>query len=198
MKESKYLHMLQELSKKPVFSSKEGKEAGIPPRMLAHFCSKGLIERVSRGIYKVKDIQLKEEFEWEDLTLTVMGIPTGVVCLISALCVYDLTDEIMREFWIAVPHTTTAPHRSNTRIIRMRNMTLGQTTKEIAGQKVKIFDRERTIVDAFRYLDKEIAVKALQAYLKSSKEVRPDLKKLKKYAKAFKVNLTPYIIAFTT
>jgi len=198
MTKSKYLHKLKELSKKPVFSSKEGREVGIPARMLAYFCSKGLVERVNRGIYKVKNIQLEEDFEWEDLTLTAMGISNGVICLISALCFYDLTDEIMREYWIAVPHTTTAPQRSNTRIIRMRNITLGQTEVKMAGQEVKIFDRERTIIDAFRYLDKEIAVKALQAYLKSDKKFRPDLKKLKKYAKVLKINLTPYIIAFTT
>jgi hypothetical protein len=75
----------------------------------------------------------------------------------------------------------------------MRNTTLGQTTAQIGNYSLKIFDLERTVVDAFRYLDKEIALKTLQGYLKTT---RPDIKKLMKYAKAFRVNLTPYIQAF--
>lgn len=165
--------------------------------MLAYFCSKGQIERVSRGIYRVKHVDFDRDFEWEDLILTALSIPNGVICLISALCYYGLTDEIMREFWIAVPHSTTSPTRENAHIIRMRNTSLGKTTIKIGNQKLKIFDRERTVVDAFRYLDKEIALKALQAYLKTSKEIKPDIDNLLRYAKNLRVNITPYISAFT-
>lgn len=197
MKQSKYFILFQILSKKTIFTAKEGRSAGIPSRMLSYFCSKGWIERVGRGIYKIKEIGFDQNFEWEDLALTAMSIPNGTICLISALCYYDLTDEIMREFWIAVPHSTTSPERKNAHIVRMRNITLGQTIVKIGNNDLKIFDRERTIVDAFRYLDKEIALKALQGYLKTIKEVKPDIKKLIKYAKLLRVDLTPYILAFT-
>ena len=197
MIKSRYIAAFQTLSKKPVFSSTEGKEAGIPSRMLAYFCSKGQIERVGRGIYRVKDVDFDRDFEWEDLALTALSIPNGIICLISALCYYELTDEIMREFWIAVPHSTTSPNRANTHIVRMRNISFGQTTTKIGSQKLKIFDRERTIVDSFRYLDKETSLKALQAYLKTSKDRKPDIDKLIRYAKKLRVNLTPYISAFT-
>jgi len=197
MIESKYLTAFQTLAKRAVFSSADGKRAGIPPRMLAYFSEKGQIERVSRGIYKIKNMDFDQDFEWEDLAITALSIPSGVICLISALCYYGLTDEIMREFWIAVPHSTTSPVRENAHIVRMRNISLGQTTIKIGGQTLKIFDRERTIIDAFRYLDKEIALKALQAYLKTSKNKKPDIDKLLKFAKKLRVDLTPYISAFT-
>jgi len=73
------------------------------------------------------------------------------------LALYELTDEMPREHWIAVPHSTTAPKRAGTRIVRMREMTIGKTTYTIGQETVVIFDRERTIIDAFRYLSKEIA-----------------------------------------
>ena len=165
--------------------------------MLAYFCSKGQIERVSRGIYRVKQVDFDRDFEWEDLALTALSIPNGVICLISALCYYGLTDEIMREFWIAVPHSTTSPSRTNAHIVRMRNISFGQITIKIGSQKLKIFDRERTVVDSFRYLDKETALKALQAYLKTSKDRKPDIEKILRYAKKLRVDLTPYIAAFT-
>ncbi len=194
---SKYSASLKALSKKAVFSSAEGRKAGIPPRMLAYFYAKGQIERVSRGMYKIKNIDFDSEFEWEDLAVTALSIPNGVICLISALCYYGLTNEIMREFWIAIPHATTSPARENAHIIRMRNLSFGQSTIKIGSQKLKIFDRERTVVDAFRYLDKETALKALQAYLKISKDRKPDIDKLLRYAKKLRVDLTPYISAFT-
>lgn len=194
---SKYSEVFRALAKKEVFSSAEGRKAGIPPRMLAYFCEKGQIVKVRRGMYKIKDLDFDSEFEWEDLAITALSIPNGVICLISALCYYGLTDEIMREFWIAVPHATTSPSRKNTRIIRMRNISLGKTSVKIGSRKIKIFDRERTVVDAFRYLDKELALKVLQTYLKSDKETKPDIDKLLRYAKRLRVILTPYISAFT-
>lgn len=197
MRKSKYLTAFQKLSKKSVFTAAEGRLAGIPSRMLSYLCSKGQIERVQRGIYKIKGRAFDADFEWEDFVLTVLSIPKGIICLISALYYYDLTDEMMREFWIAVPHSTSSPDRENVRIVRMRNTLLGQTIIKIGNQDLKIFDRERTIVDAFRYLDKEIALKALQAYLKTTKETKPDIKKLMQYAKILRVDLTPYIMAFT-
>lgn len=194
---SKYAASFHALSKKAVFSSEEGREAGIPPRMLAYFCAKDQIERIGRGMYKIKNLDFGADFEWEDLALTALSIPQGVICLISALCYYGLTDEIMREFWIAVPHSTTSPTRENAHIVRMRNISFGQTTTKIGNQKIKIFDCERTVIDAFRYLDKENALKALQAYLKTNKGIKPDIDKLLRYAKKLRVDLTAYISAFT-
>lgn len=197
MSKSKYSEAFRALSQKEVFSSAEGRDAGIPSRMLAYFCEKGKIEKISRGMYKIKNLDFGSAFEWEDLAVTALSIPNGVICLISALCYYGLTDDIMREFWIAIPHATTSPIRENARIIRMRNTSYGQTTVEIGNRKIRIFDQERTVVDAFRYLDKETALKALQTYLKVSPRRKPDINKLLKYAKKLRVDLTHYIAAFT-
>jgi len=198
MRASKYHTFLHSLLKKPIFSASEAREQGIPPRMLAYFCQKGVIERVSRGLYRVVDASSGISPDLEELILTASSIPHGVICLISALCYYNLTDQIMREYWIAIPNADKSPKRPHIRVVRMRNMTLGLTIVRTGKYKVKIFDRERTIVDSFRYLGHEIAVKALQAYLKSSIGQKPDLPKLSKYAKALRTNLTPYIMALTT
>ncbi|MBM3191384.1 MAG: hypothetical protein FJZ63_01855, partial [Chlamydiae bacterium] len=185
------------LAKKAVFTTKEAHEAGVPPRMLAHFCKRGLIERISRGFYKGGIAEIDIDFRWEDLALVAMSIPNGVICLISALCYYGLTDQIMREFWIAVPHALKSPKRPKTHIIRMRNIELGQTEISVGEDRLKIFDRERTVVDAFRHLSHEIALKALQEYLKQ-RDPKPNLDKLLKYAKKLRVNIYPYVMALTT
>jgi predicted transcriptional regulator of viral defense system len=194
---SKYNTEIQELIKRSVFSAKEAREAGIPSRMLAHFCKKGIIERMSRGVYKATSVELDIEFRWEDLALVAKSIPEGVICLISALCYYDLTDQIMREFWIAIPHAAKSPKRPKTHIVRMRNIELGKTEIILGSMCLKIFDKERTVVDSFRYLTKEIAIKALQAYLHKTDSSKPDLNKLLKYAKILRVDIRPFVMALT-
>jgi predicted transcriptional regulator of viral defense system len=198
MRESKYRTFLQPLLKRPLFTAREAGEQHIPSRMLAYFCKKGMIERVSRGLYRVTDASSGISLDFEELVLTASSIQHGVICLISALSYYNLTDQIMREYWIAVPNKEKSPKRPHIRVVRMRNMTLGLTTTKIGKYEVKIFDRERTVVDSFRYLSQEIAIKALQAYLKISFDQKPDLQKLSKYAKALRTNITPYILALTT
>lgn len=198
MKSSKYVTILRALIKQPIFGAKEARSAGIPSRMLSYFCQKGVIERVGRGIYKGVQTNLDIDFEWEDLASVAMSIPNGVICLISALCYYHLTDQIMREFWIAVPHTSKSPKREKTRIVRMRNINLGQTKILIGNCHLKIFDRERTIVDSFRYLSREVAIKALRAYLRQNDPDKPNLNKLIKYAKSLRVDIHPFIMALTT
>ena len=80
----------------------------------------------------------------------------------------------------------------------MRNMALGQTKVKIGKYLVKIFDRERTVIDAFRYLSHEVAIKALQQYLRMSRDPKPDMQKLSKYATLLKVSIAPYVMALTT
>ena len=63
---------------------------------------------------------------------------------------------------------------------------------------VRMFNQERTIVDSFRLLSKEVAIKALKRYLVAKETHRPDLGKLHHYAKQLRTNIIPYIEAFTT
>ncbi len=198
MGRSKYQAALTVLSKKPYFKTSEARTMGIPARMLVYFCDQGILERMGRGIYRIVNEETGLALDLEGLVLTTMSIPNGVVCLISALHFYELTDQIMREYWIAIPNVDKSPKRPHTRIIRMRNITLGQTQIKIGKYELRIFDRERTVVDSFRYLDYEIGIKALQEYLKSGKNNKPDLDKLVKYAKLLRVKITPYILALTT
>lgn len=198
MRKSKYNSILSLLLKKPLFKAEDARILGIPSRMLAYYCQRGVIERVSRGLYRVIDASSGIDLDFEELVLIASSIPHGVICLISALCYYNFTDQIMREYWIAVPNEDKSPKRPHTRIVRMRNMVLGKTTVKIGKYNVQIFDRERTVVDAFRHLSHEVAIKALQAYLKPSIDHKPDLQKLSKYAKTLRTNITPYIMAMTT
>ncbi|HUD02124.1 MAG TPA: type IV toxin-antitoxin system AbiEi family antitoxin domain-containing protein [Rhabdochlamydiaceae bacterium] len=189
---------MKRLLKKPLFTAKEASKAGLSRRMLAYYCTRGIFHRIGRGVYRASDFDSQAPVDLEDLALTASSISKGVVCLISALFFYDLTDQMMREYWIAIPNKNRAVKRAHVRIIRMRNITLGQTEVNIGEYKVRIFDRERTIIDAFRYLSIEIAIKALKAYFSHARLYKPDLRKLERYARVFKIDISPYILSFTT
>lgn len=198
MRTSKYEKPLSLLLTRPLFTADEARKEGVPSRMLSFFCQKGVIERAGRGIYRVAEVSTDIDPSFEELVLTALSIPHGVICLISALCYYQMTDQIIREYWIAVPNKDKSPKRPHIRVIRMRNMLLGQTSERVGKFKIKIFDRERTVIDAFRYLSHEIAIKALQTYLNSTSTHKPSLQKLSEYAKILRTNITPYIMALTT
>ena len=198
MRDAKGIAKLGKLLKKPIFRASEARKAGVQPALLSYYVKKDLIERMGRGVYRGKSAEMDVDFQWEDLAFTVKSVPNGVVCLISALALYDLTEDIPRVHWIAIPHATTSPKRKGAKFIRMRDTKLGRIDVALGGEKIRIFDRERTIVDTFRYLGKETAIKALKSALAKKENEKIDLRKLQDYAKKLRVKLDPYIMAMTT
>lgn len=165
---------------------------------MAHYVKSGKILRIGRGVYRGAEAEVTTDFRWEDLVDAVQKTKGGVVCLVSALALYDITEEIPRQFWIAVNHKTRHRADRSTKVIRMRNIELGKTEIEIAGTKLPIFDRERTIVDSFRFLSHEAAIKALRFGLRKKGREKINIEKLADYASKLRVKINPYILAETT
>lgn len=191
-------NQLKKLLAKPLFRASEARELGIHPSRLSYYVKINLIERIGRGVYRGIRSEVDADFQWEDLILVSKSIPNGIVCLTSALAVYGLTEEIPRQHWIAIPHATTAPKRKKTRFIRMRDIDTGKAHYQLGNETIAIFDQERTVVDAFRYLSKEVAIKALKEAARGKGKDKFDFKKFQKYAKKFRMDLTPYILMVTT
>lgn len=192
------LNQLGPLLKAPSFTSREAARLGVPASMLAHYTNHGDLERLGRGVYRAVGAPAFEDFRWEDLISAAQTVKDGVICLTSALAIYGLTEEIPRQHWIAIRNSTRHRAGASTKVIRMRNLELGKTKVEMSGLTLSIFDRERTIVDAFRYLSHETAFKALKmAVVKKGKE-KVNLEKMRKYAHALRVKIEPYLLAVTT
>lgn len=188
---------LQNLLKKPFFTGREAKDCGINSSRLTYYVKKGVIERVSRGVYRNPHVKNDAPLEWQDLLEAAQSIPDGTICLVSALNYYGMTVEIQRKFWIAIPHSAGALKRPNAKILRMRNLKLGRVSLKLGPYRTFIFDRERCVIDAFRYLSRESAIRILKEYLKPTKERKPDLPKLGRYGKALRVEISPYLEALT-
>lgn len=186
---------LKRLLLRPSFTSKDAKALGIHPSRLAYYAKQGTIERVSRGLYRNPKIESSAPIKWQELLETAQSIPGGVICGVTALHYYDLTLEMPRKYWIAVANAARAPRRPLTKIIRARNLTLGREPLKLGEYSTFIFDRERSVLDAFKMLSRESALRSLRAYLQTTKTHKPDFRKLTKYAHALRVNIAPYLEA---
>lgn len=193
MKKPITLKKLSAFNTKPSFTVAEASAKGVSGQSLAYYARKGVLERVAPGIYAFNG---KDHLspQWSDLIRIMQGQPKASICLITALDLYDLTDEIPREHWLAIPHEMRMPKIENCRFIRMRNMALGATAVNLSGVEVATFDIERTIVDTFRLLDQETAIKALKRATKKNL----DINKVSSYAKKLRFNIAPYLLTVTT
>lgn len=198
MRPTTALLTLAPLLKKPYFTSKEARDIGVHPAVLSHYVKTGHLKRIKRGVYQSVGYKNPSSFRWGDLIEAVYSVKGGVICLISALAIYDLTEEIPRQHWIAIRHGTVVKTHRGCKIVRYRNMQLGKTEIKLEGTMVAIFDRERTIIDAFRLLSREIAIKALKAAIAKIGKNRIDLLKLQEYAKKLRFNIAPYLMSITT
>ena len=190
---------INKLIELPSFTTKDAENHGCSRRMLSYYVKTGMFERIARGVYRATQYQTKDEnLKWEDLAIAASNIKGGIICLVSALVYYELTDEMMREYWIAVKSDNTRVKFPMCNIIRMRNVELGVQEIKLAGIKVNIFDMERTIIDSFRLLRFETAMKALKLYLNGSIK-KPDYNKLGTYIKELRASkVKDYIMALKT
>ena len=69
----------------------EAIEQGITRYMLYSLRDKGVIEQVSRGIYRLVDLP---PISNPDLVTVSLRFPNAVICLISALAYHDITTQI--------------------------------------------------------------------------------------------------------
>lgn len=192
------LILLTPLLDQPSFTAKEAKNLGVTAAVLSYYVKAGQLRRIRRGVYQAINYQNPEAFRWIDLIEAVHSINGGVVCLISALAVYDLTEEIPRQHWIGIRHGTSARSSRQIKIVRFRDLDLGKTEIELEGARISIFDRERTIVDAFRLLSRETAIKALKSAVAQGGKNRIDLIKLEAYAKRLQFDISQYLLSITT
>jgi len=65
--------------------------AGIHPRTLYAMRDKGVIKQLSRGLYRLAD---RPPLASPDLETVAAKVPCGVICLISALAVHEMTTQV--------------------------------------------------------------------------------------------------------
>ena len=164
------------------------KKAGFHNDILQSLIASGRIQKMSRSVYKLAEV---DDLINPDLVIAAIKAPKGVVCLISALAFYEVTDEIPRHVDLAIPRGAHA-NKINHPPVKYYRFTqdawqAGMEVQKIVGQEVRIYNLAKTIADCFKFRNKigfDVALKALKNAL-SEKKVSP--KEIMMYAKTCRV-----------
>lgn len=173
-------------------------ELGIHRDTLRAMRDQGLVEQISRGLYRVADGQPLVQ---PDLVTVARRVDGAVVCLISALALHELTTQIPHAVDIALARGRRRPRIEHPPInvywwspAALRE---GVEKHDFGGVEVLVTGPERSVADAFRYrgqLGLDLAVEALRAW-KERRGSRPE--KLLAAARTVRVEnvIRPYLQA---
>ncbi|MBI5579040.1 MAG: type IV toxin-antitoxin system AbiEi family antitoxin domain-containing protein [Deltaproteobacteria bacterium] len=172
--------------------------AGIHPSTIYAMRNSGALEVVSRGVYRLAD---SPPLGNPDLVTVATRVPSGVICLISALAFHKLTTQIPHEVHVALPRGAEEPRVAHPPIKTYRftgdAFTEGVKTHELDGIGVRIYSPEKTLSDCFKFRNKiglDTAVEAVRFY-RERKRVKVD--DLMRYASICRVEkiIRPYLEA---
>ncbi|MQA86843.1 MAG: hypothetical protein GEV03_19985 [Streptosporangiales bacterium] len=153
------------------FTTRTARARGVHPRDLYKWRDGAEIVELSRGVFRRADAP---PASYPDLLAVAYRAPRAIVCCVSAAAVHDLTDELPAAVQIAVPTQDRPPRISYppTEVFRFDADTFefGLSSIEAApGERVRIYDPARTVVDLMRLrhrLGEPLAHAALHRYLR--------------------------------
>jgi predicted transcriptional regulator of viral defense system len=176
----------------------EALRAGIHRRTLYALRDAGVIDQLGRGLYRLADAPTLSH---PDLAAVARRAPRAVVCLLSALAYHGLTTQVPHEVYLAVPRDSEPPRIEYppVRVFRFGPRTFGEgvETHNLDGSAVRIYSREKTLVDCFKYRNVVGLDTVLEALRHYRDQGRFDVDAVLWYARACRVErvVRPYLEA---
>ncbi|SDN04971.1 type IV toxin-antitoxin system AbiEi family antitoxin domain-containing protein [Vreelandella arcis] len=158
----------------------------------------GLIEPLSRGLYRLVDLPLIEN---PDLVAAATRFPHAVLCLISALDWHGITTQIPHQVHLAVERDARLPVLDYPPVAGYRfsgqAFSEGIEQVEVDGITLLVYNPEKTLADCFKFRNRigmDVVLEALELY-RTRKTFLPG--KLMKYANICRVAkvMAPYVEA---
>lgn len=169
---------------KGVLRASDLDEQNIPRVYLSRLVDRGLLFKTGRGLYVASDAEFTEH---HSLAEAARRVPTGVICLLSALVFHNLTTQLPNQVWMAIAPNAWKPKvdQPRLRIVRMSGSALKEGVDEhtVEGVTIKVFNPSKTVADCFRYRNKigtDVALEALREYHRSR---RGSINELMHYAR---------------
>lgn len=177
------------------FSLKTAAEFGITRWQLQELLRNGEIQKVSYGLYALKNVIPDELF------ITQLLSPRAIFSHESALFFNGYSDQVPFRYTISVPHGYISKNLSeqyDVRHVAKESAEEGiKIIKSELGNDLRVYSIERTLCELLHKpsdLDKERFIPAIQKYLRSKNK---DILILMHFAKMFRVEkrLLPYLEA---
>jgi predicted transcriptional regulator of viral defense system len=134
-----------------------------------------------------------------DAEIAAALVPFGVICLQSAAVLHEMTTLNPLVVTIAIPANRTRvalPKHPPVELVSYAMPTFALGLTETGASKLRVYDRERTVIDFFRkrkQLGDDLALEVLQSYMRGSR----NLQTLFDYAGALRIKgvIKPYVEA---
>lgn len=181
---------------------KELRAEGFQTREISALVDQGQIERIKPGFYRLAEYGASGEYP--GLVEVCRAMPVGVICLLSALDFHGLTTFNPSEVHVAIPHGAKPPRLFYPPVrayfFRERFYRPGIVSVRVPAGEIRIYTKEKSICDMFRYrrkLGENIAIEALKQYLKQKDANTTRLMNYAKVCQA-KTVMVPYLKALVT
>lgn len=188
----------QVLRARGIVRARELRRAGVTGTTLSRLERRGDIMRLERGVYQLTNAPLEEHHSLAEVAAIASA---AVVCLVSALTVHELTDQLPRHVWIAVGYSSRTPKVASVplRVVRMHERLLHRSVEVHTIEKVsvKVFSAAKTVADCFRMMrlvGRNTAIEGLREALRQRKATPAALAEEAKAGRVWSV-MRPYLEA---
>jgi predicted transcriptional regulator of viral defense system len=184
--------------KKGVLRPRDLESAGIAREYLNKLFAEGVLERPSRGLYRLPSGKQSRHSQFAEVAKRT---PHAVVTLLSALDFHGLTTEFPHEIWIAIPEKARAPLADYPplRVVRYGESAygFGVETHTIDGVEVRVYSPAKTVADCFKFRNQiglDVAIEALRDVRRRKKATNDALWEAAKVCRMTNV-MRPYMEA---
>ena len=183
-----------------IIRTSEALALGIHRRTFYGLRNEGTIIPITRGLFRLADLDISVHV---DLVEVSKKVPKGVICLISALSVHELTTQTPHYVWLAIDRKARKPKIEYPPVrvffFTKKSFKSGIEIHQIMEHDVRVYNAPKTVIDCFKYhniVGLDVAIEAAREYLKR-KEASPAI--LLEYAKAFGIEkmVRPFLEALT-
>ena len=171
-------------------------ELGIARAVLSRLTASGKLERVGRGVYRLPDAQSSE---YETLATIAVKVPQAVFCLLTALQIHELTTQLPRQVWIAMPQGSHVPKMDYppVKMVQFSGEAYAAGVEVVPVDQValRVYGVAKTVADCFKHRNKiglDVAIEALKDALAQRKATADDLWRFAKICRVANV-MRPYL-----
>jgi len=171
---------------------------GIHPSTLYGMRDAGLLEQLSRGVYRLAELEAPSRY---DMVAVSERVPGAVICLLSALDFHEIGTQIPAAVTMAVRPHSWRPVIDYPPVryfqMSMESLSVGVEEHLVAGTTVRVFNPAKTVADCFKFRNKVGLDVALEALRESLRHRRATREAIMKYAEINRVSkiVRPYLEA---
>lgn len=190
--------VLDLLQQKGILRPSDLDAIGAPRVVLTRMTANGQLEKAGRGIYQLPGSHGSEH---ESLITVATKVPQAVFCLLTALQFHELTTQLPRQVWIAMPRGSHTPRIGYPplKMVQIAGEAFSEGIEIVERDQVKlrVYSVARTIADCFKHRNKiglDVALEALKEARAKKKALANDLWRFAKICRVANV-MRPYLEA---